>query len=236
MKTIEGRQASKVDHYIMAHSGGSQAVIRSLYLIPPTNATGILLANAGSWLFPTRDLNFPYGLGGLEKNDEALKAFLSLPLVICLGTGDIHDGNNFDNSAGAMAQGPSRLDRGRAMVAIGHRVAESHGWKCSWTLVEVPGVGHDGGAMLNYEKVGPALFGEEKYEYYTSAAEGYARNNNITHAAVKHSHKEGGKKNVVETEVIEADGKHHPHRHAHEEGGEEAAGHGQHREGRKKKA
>lgn len=185
----------------MAHSGGSQSVIRSLYLHPACNASGILLANAGSWLFPLTELAFPYGLGGLEKNDDALHRYLSLPLVISVGTHDIKDGNNFDTSPGAMAQGGNRLDRGRAMYAAGHRVASLHGWECAWKLIEVPGVGHDGGGMLKYEKVGPALFGEEKYAFYSSKATAFAKNNNITLPAGDAE------------EEIEADGKHHPRHH-----------------------
>ena len=190
----------------MAHSGGSQSVIRSIYLIPPTNASGILLANAGSWLFPTRELTFPYGLGGLDKNDQDLQKFLALPLIISVGTNDVHDGNNFDLSPGAMAQGSSRLDRGRAMAAAGHQVAASHGWECAWKLVEVPEVGHDGGAMLKYEKVGPALFGEEKYAYYTTIAATFAKQNNVT-LSIEHQEEEIG-----------ADGGHH-HRRKHGDGG-----------------
>ena len=48
----------------IGHSGGGQFLIR-LAAFNPHEAERIVVANAGTQVFPTRDLNFPFGFGGL---------------------------------------------------------------------------------------------------------------------------------------------------------------------------
>lgn len=94
------------------------------------------------------------------------------------------------------------------MVAAGQKAAEEHGWRCRWSLVEVPGVGHDGGAMLTYVKVGPALFGKEKYAYYLRAAASVANNaSRSPTSSPEHSDEE--------EMGVQADGSQHHHHERH---------------------
>jgi hypothetical protein len=46
-----------------------------------------------------------------------------------------------------MRQGPHRHARAHEYVRMGREVADALGTRCAWTVVDVPGVGHDGDRM-----------------------------------------------------------------------------------------
>jgi hypothetical protein len=46
-----------------------------------------------------------------------------------------------------MRQGPHRHGRAHAYVANGHAAAQALRTTCAWTVIDVPGVGHDGERM-----------------------------------------------------------------------------------------
>ena len=127
----------------------------------PGEARRIVAANPGSDLFPTRDLPFGYGFGGLPPalgGDEALRAYLAAPLTLYLGTGDIVADKDFDRSPTAMRQGSCRLERGRACFEMARRLARERKWAFNWRKVEIPGVGHSATRMFNGREVADALF------------------------------------------------------------------------------
>jgi hypothetical protein len=49
----------------------------------------------------------------------------------------------------AVAQGATRLERGRNAFAKAKAAAEQQGWQFGWQLVEVPGVGHNAAMMFS---------------------------------------------------------------------------------------
>lgn len=108
----------------------------------------IVAANPGACLFPTRDLPFPYGFGGLPQNlcdDDAMRAYLAAPLTLYLGTGDTVQDKEFEKSPLAMKQGSTRLERGRACFEMARMLAAKKQWPCMPALflrAERPVEGH----------------------------------------------------------------------------------------------
>ena len=147
--------------YLIGHSGGGQFLERMAAFLPGESCR-IVAANPGTHLFPTRDLPFPYGFGGLPRNlgdDAALRAYLAAPLTLYLGTGDTVQDKDFATSPRAMEQGSTRLERGRACFEMARRLAAEKRWPFNWRKVEVQGVGHSAGKMFAQPEVADALFG-----------------------------------------------------------------------------
>lgn len=150
-------------YYYIGHSGGAQFLMR-LAAMYPMEAKRIVACNPGSDLFPRRDWKFGYGFGGLTpelSNDDALQRYLAAPLTLCLGLKDVDPRHpELDRSAGAELEGRFRLERGRACFAFAQKLARERGWKFNWRKVEVPGIAHEGKAMLAAKAVQEALFME----------------------------------------------------------------------------
>jgi pimeloyl-ACP methyl ester carboxylesterase len=164
MREAEGNPS--LPYYFIGHSGGGQFVMR-LAALYPSDAQRIVAANPGSDLFPRRDWEYGYGFGGLPKDlsdDAALQRYLAAPLTLCLGLKDIDPQHpELDRSAAAELEGRFRLERGRACFAYAQKLAQANGWKFNWRKVEVPGIAHDGKAMLESKVVQEALFGMEEH-------------------------------------------------------------------------
>ena len=156
---IQKREGKKLPYVLLGHSAGGQFLVR-LAGFYDSGATRIVAANPGSDLFPTRDQPFGYGFGGLPaslSDDATIKAYLARPLVLYLGTADNGHDNDLDESPEAMAQGPGRLQRGKAAYAYAQKLAKEKGWRFNWRLVETPGVGHDHGKMFDAPEAKEAL-------------------------------------------------------------------------------
>jgi len=161
---IRRRQARPDLPFIMlGHSGGGQFVAK-MAMFMPGDAVRLVAANSGSYVFPTAEVKFPYGLGGLPPElggEDALRRYCAAPLVLYLGTGDVyqHASDGFDFSAEAMRQGPVRLARGHNFFAAMRELAAAHHWAFHWRLVETPDIGHSGAEMFHAREVDDALFG-----------------------------------------------------------------------------
>jgi hypothetical protein len=145
---------------LLGHSAGGQFVGRLTGFVE-TGARRHVASNAGAYVFPTRDLPFPYGFGGLAdelSNDDAIRHYLARPLTIYLGKEDTLRDENLDTSPPAERQGRTRLERGRNVFKAAQELAERKGWACRWRLVEVTGVGHDHRAMFDSPECAEALF------------------------------------------------------------------------------
>ena len=147
--------------YFIGHSGGGQFAMRLAAMLP-TAAVRIVVANPGTDLFPRRDWKYGYGFGGLPaelSDDDALQRYLAAPLTLCLGLKDTDPQHpELDKSAAAEREGTFRLERGRNCFDFAQKLAQEHGWKFNWRKVEVPGIAHDGAAMLGANAVADALF------------------------------------------------------------------------------
>ena len=155
-------QRPALPYYYLGHSAGGQFLVR-LAAFLPAEAVRIVAANPGSHLFPTREMDFGYGFGGLPaelSSDDVLRRYLAAPLTIYLGTDDIYPRPSFDASEAAMKQGPHRLARGRNCFDAAQKLARERGWAFNWRKVETPGIGHEAAFMFAAKEAGAALFGK----------------------------------------------------------------------------
>jgi poly(3-hydroxybutyrate) depolymerase len=148
--------------WIIGHSAGGQFALR-MSAFQDTGAECIVAANPGSVLWPTKDLPFGYGFGGLPDSladDARLQRYLAAPLVLYLGTADDRPDEHFDISAEAMQQGGGRHQRGLGLYWTARTVAAQRGWPFRWRLVEAPGAAHDHEQMFEHANCAVALFGD----------------------------------------------------------------------------
>lgn len=149
---------------LIGHSAGGQFLARAAGFLD-TGAERIVAANPGTHLFPTRDMAYPLGFGGLPdelSNDAALRRYLAQPLTFYLGTADTEADSNFDKSPAAMQQGANRYERGMNAFRMGKKLADDRGWVFNWKLVEADKVGHVAEKMFAHPNARLALTGKAK--------------------------------------------------------------------------
>jgi poly(3-hydroxybutyrate) depolymerase len=134
-------------YILIGHSAGAQFLSRvAAYAAPP--AQRIVIANPSTWVLPDISTAKPYGFGSVANGEQALRAYLASPIVALLGGADTGS-HNLTMTKEAVAQGPNRLTRGHNTFELAKSVAQKHGSPFGWTLVEVPGVGHDATKMFS---------------------------------------------------------------------------------------
>lgn len=141
VRRIGGRQ-DRFD--LFGHSAGAQFVHRYVEFIPDAPVGRAVAANAGWYTMPEANARFPYGMK--EAPDADPRGFLNRELVVLLGADDI-ESENLRSDRQAMEQGSTRLDRGLAFYASARRSASESGASLRWSLIVVPGIEHDHGAM-----------------------------------------------------------------------------------------
>ncbi len=159
VRELEGRPDLRC--VLLGHSAGGQFLNR-LCAFVPTDAERLVVANPGSLLFPTRDLPYPYGFGGLPDwlaTDELLRRYLARPLTLYLGTADTERDEELDIRPDADRQGRNRLERGRSAYRAAALLAAARNWPLGWRLVEVDGVGHDHEAVFDDPACRDAVLG-----------------------------------------------------------------------------
>jgi alpha-beta hydrolase superfamily lysophospholipase len=147
---VRRQEHRQIDYYLIGHSAGGQFLSRVAAFVP-TEAKRIVIANPSTHVFPTLDIDAPYGMGGVFSSQAAereLRRYLAEPVTIFLGKEDTGD-RLLAKGKHARAQGETRYDRGRNAYAAGEKIARSRGWPFRWRLVEVPGVGHNAGKMFS---------------------------------------------------------------------------------------
>lgn len=133
---------------LFGHSAGSQFVHRAVLLGHRAGVQAAVAANAGTYMFPDPAVDFPFGLGRTGLGEDGLRAMLGFPLTVMAGTLDIDNTTpNFPRDAAAMRQGGTRFERAHNFVAAGRAAAARLGTACAWTIIDVPGVAHDGRGM-----------------------------------------------------------------------------------------
>ena len=133
---------------LYGHSAGSQFVHRFIFHVPGARVSQIVSANAGWYMMPDFDQDFPYGLRRSAVSRENLAAALQLPVTLLLGEADNDSEHpNLRRSPEAMAQGDHRLERGFAFYETAREYAEQRKIPFNWQLVTVPGADHDNRLM-----------------------------------------------------------------------------------------
>jgi len=153
-----GQEGRPLPYSLLDHSAGGQFLDR-LAAFVPTEARRIVIANAGSYVFPSLAIDAPYGLGKVYSGTDgeaALRRYLEQPLTIYLGQGDTRDDKRNDYPE-ALAQGASRYQRGLDVFNAAKTLAQARGWTFNWRLVELPGVGHNARKMFSAPLASEAL-------------------------------------------------------------------------------
>ena len=137
-------------YYLFGHSAGAQFTHRLLTFVPCARVLDAIAANAGWYTLPIEDerknFGMPYSLRGSPTESYNLRALLSAPLTLLLGTQDIKESDedrNVRNKPATIAQGVNRLARGHHYFRIGESLARSLGIPFAWQLVLAPGAEHD---------------------------------------------------------------------------------------------
>lgn len=160
IRAAEGR--ADLPYYLSGHSAGGQALSRFAAFIP-NEARRIVITNPSTYIWPTRDVRFPYGFGGLPdalSNDAAIRRYLAQPVTIFLGQADVNRDPSLNVRDGAVQQGPNRYQRGLNVFRAAQKLSQEKGWKFDWRLVEVPDVAHSARRMYESPQAGAALLGE----------------------------------------------------------------------------
>lgn len=133
---------------LFGHSAGGQFAHRLMATQDHALYEAVAPANPGWYTLPTLERAFPEGLGGLGFGPADLARWLAYPMTLFAGDRDIDTvDENLPKSPEALAQGPTRFARAQFFLDMGRREAARLGVECRWTLVTVPGVGHDGCVM-----------------------------------------------------------------------------------------
>ena len=145
--------APDAPYYLLGHSGGAQSLSRVAGFMP-TGAKRLVLANAGSYLWPAAEVRFPDGYAGIldgAQSEAALRRYLAQPITLVLGTADVKQDADLTQRESALAQGPNRYERGHNFFRAAQSLAKARGWAFNWKLIEVPGVGHSARRMFGAE-------------------------------------------------------------------------------------
>jgi poly(3-hydroxybutyrate) depolymerase len=146
---MQGQGVTRRRRYgLFGHSAGSQYVHRMLALRHRGNVVAAVAANAGTYSMPELDTRFPFGLGGIGLTADDLRGFLQFRLTVMAGTADIDaTAEHFPKDPASMRQGGTRFERAHRFIANAREAAERLGTHCTWTIIDVPGVAHEGDKM-----------------------------------------------------------------------------------------
>jgi pimeloyl-ACP methyl ester carboxylesterase len=157
---VRQRQADpRLPWILLGYSAGGQFVARMAALLN-TDAERLVAMSPGSTLFPTRELDFGLGFGGLPErysSDERIRRYLALPMTVAIGTADIEEGQLPRGQA--FDQGVHRYARNLRWFLTAMELAHERGWDFNWRLVLHHGAGHPHRQMFDHPAMGNSLFG-----------------------------------------------------------------------------
>jgi len=160
---IRGREGNDhLPYLLLGFSAGSQFVGRMAAFLD-TDAERIVAISAGSCMFPTRELKFGLGFGGLPdelSNDERIQRYLAQPITVYIGTNDKEMSQL--PTGDAYAQGVHRYSRNIRWFNEAMDLAYEKEWEFNWRLVIADGPGHSPPDMFNHPQTENALFGHNK--------------------------------------------------------------------------
>jgi pimeloyl-ACP methyl ester carboxylesterase len=139
---------SRQQYGLFGHSAGGQFVHRMLSFGFRDCVAVAVSANAGTYAMPELETPWPFGLGEIGIDADALRQLLAFPITVMTGTQDIKTtGRYFPKGPRSMRQGATRHERAHNYVRAGHATAEALRTRCAWSVINVPDVGHDGERM-----------------------------------------------------------------------------------------
>ena len=145
---VKANKLTASDFRLYGHSAGAQFVHRFILSVPDARAKVAVAANAGWYMMPEFETNFPYGLKGSGVSAESLQRALGRKLIVLLGEKDTDPNHpQLNRSAQAMRQGANRLERGQTFFYSAERQAETLHMPFNWELHTVPNVAHSNAGM-----------------------------------------------------------------------------------------
>lgn len=155
----EREGAPELPWVLIGYSAGAQFVSRMAAFLD-VDAERLVAMSPGSALFPTREMEYGLGFGGLPEkwsNDERIRRYLALPLTVAIGTGDVEEAQL--PGGPAFRQGVHRYSRNLRWFNTAMDLAHERGWAFNWRLVLADGAGHPPSEMFDHPQMGNALFG-----------------------------------------------------------------------------
>jgi len=146
-EVLSSKHKIRNDKYrIYGHSGGAQFVQRYLLFSNDSRIDKAVLANAGFYTFMNQNL-YPYGLRGINFNDEEIERVLRTKVALYVGEKDTE--SNFKDLKGARSQGKNRLVRGETFFLNLVSYAEELKMPFRWQYRIIKNVGHDNAGMTS---------------------------------------------------------------------------------------
>eukprot|EP00294_Goniomonas_avonlea_P008848 CAMPEP_0114552692 /NCGR_PEP_ID=MMETSP0114-20121206/7257_1 /TAXON_ID=31324 /ORGANISM="Goniomonas sp, Strain m" /LENGTH=407 /DNA_ID=CAMNT_0001737579 /DNA_START=49 /DNA_END=1272 /DNA_ORIENTATION=+ len=132
------------------HSAGAQFVHRLVQFMPKCHVETAVSANPGWYTMPSLLEKFPYGWrASPNTTNQQMELAFSRGLVVLLGQEDTKS-KYLRQTDKALAQGPTRLQRGLKFFETAMVAAAALEVPLSWALRTVPGVGHSNKGMAGY--------------------------------------------------------------------------------------
>jgi poly(3-hydroxybutyrate) depolymerase len=139
---------SRERYGMFGHSAGGQFVHRMLSFGFRDRVAVAVSANAGTYAMPDLDVAWPFGLGQTEVTPDTLTALVNFPITVMAGMNDTKTTGRY------LSQRPAIDASGRDTVAPRAQLCSPRagsgggdGHAVQWTVIDVPGVGHDGHGM-----------------------------------------------------------------------------------------
>jgi hypothetical protein len=133
---------------LFGHSAGGQFVHRMVSFGFRDRVAVAVSANAGPCAMPDLSTPRPFGLGQTDVDTDALRSLLGFRITVMAGIAEVTmTGRFFPKGPRSMLQGATRYEGAHNYVRFGHAAAATLQTSCAWTVIEVPGVGHDGKCM-----------------------------------------------------------------------------------------
>jgi hypothetical protein len=161
---IRGREgAVELPWIVLGYSAGAQFLER-LSAFMDLDAERLVIMSPGSAMFPTRDMEYGLGFGGLPEefsSDDRIRRYLALPITVAIGSADremeqLPTGDAYD-------QGVHRYSRNLRWFNTAMDLAYENGWDFNWRLVIAHGAGHPPPEMFDHPQIGNALFGHRRW-------------------------------------------------------------------------
>ncbi len=171
-------QRPDLTYLAIGHSAGGQFLRRFAAYIP-NHALRIIIANPSSHVWPSVDVEAPFGFKGVfapDQAESALRNYLAQPVTMVLGKSDTGDKDRDDEPAAA-EQGKNRYQRGMNAFHAAQAEAGRRGWPFNWQLIELPGVGHSTQEVFTSKAVKQVL--REAVALPTSGGDGSPHSENI---------------------------------------------------------
>ncbi len=137
--------ATTSGYILYGHSAGGQFTHRMVMLMPQDiRMTQAYAANAGWYLMPEANVNYPYGLHNAPANAMTSCLGYSRKMTVLIGEVDT-DPNHYQlrRTKDAIRQGVNRFERGSTFFETAKRDAAARSCAFNWTLHTVSGAAHE---------------------------------------------------------------------------------------------